>query len=188
MQKINPIYLTEDDVKKLLPNEVGRGSDGMVFKYNKEYLIKLYHNKLRFMKSKITDVNILKTFFYEPITYYDEENVKLRSSSAIDMTINRQKEVKRTHLPKAPVYINNRFSGYLIKRLSGVQIHKLSGMPLMYKKAIIEEVLKSVDELFKNYIYHIDLANSPITKSLHINSRGEIESVGHSNILVNPLT
>lgn len=104
------------------------------------------------------------------------------------MIINRQDQVKRTHLPKTPVYIDERFAGYLIKRLSGIQIHKLAGMPLKYKKIIMQEVIESVTELLENYIYHVDLANSPIAQSLRVNSRGEIENVGHSHVLVNPIT
>lgn len=196
MQKMNSIYLTETDVRNLLAKEIGHGTDGMVFKYDKDYLIKLYHSKLKFLDCKVTDDsdikiytgNISKNNFYEPITYFDEEDVKLRSNYSIDMIINRQSEVKRTHLPKAPVYIDNRFAGYLIKKISGIQIHKLSGMPLNYKKIIMQEVIESVAELLENYIYHVDLANSPTAQSLRVNSRGEIESVGHSHVLVNPFT
>lgn len=194
MQKINPIYLTEADVRKMLPNEIGHGTDGMVFKYDKEYLIKIYHNRLKFIDNKITDDSDIKIYngdisrnrFCEPITYIDEEDVKLRSNYAIDTIINRQKQVKRTHLPKAPVYINERFAGYLIKKLNGIQIHKLSGMPLKYKKIILKEVIESVEELLENHIYHVDLANSPNAQSLRLNNRGEIENVGHSHVLVNP--
>lgn len=74
----------------------------------------------------------------------------------------------------------------MLKKLNGIQIHKLSGMPLKYKKIIIKEVIESVEELLKNYIYHVDLANSPNAQSLRVNSRGEIENVGHSHVLVNP--
>lgn len=48
MLKMNPVYLTQDNVRNLLPKEIGHGTDGIVFKYNKDYLIKLYHSKLKF--------------------------------------------------------------------------------------------------------------------------------------------
>lgn len=189
------IYLTQNDFNKLLSKEIGHGTDGAVFKYTNEYLIKIYHSSLRKMNNqnsddsdiKIYDGNVQNNNFCEPINYYYLD-VKLRSSNAIDLVIDKQKYIKRTHLPQAPVYIDERFSGYVLKKINGIQIHKLRAMPLKYKLKIIEDVIISVKELLDNYIYHIDLANSPYSLACHINERGKIENVGHSHVLVNPFT
>ena len=52
----------------------------------------------------------------------------------------------------------------------------------------MKEVLISVKELLDNYIYHVDLSNSPYSKKLFINNEGVTEHLGHSHVLVNPFT
>ena len=57
---------------------------------------------------------------------------------------------------------------------------------MLYK--IMKEVLLAVKELMDNYIYHVDLSNSPYSKKLFINPDGVHEHLGHSHVLVDPFT
>lgn len=199
MERIDPIYLTKNDLDMLRNFEVGHGTDGSVFRFGKHGLIKIYHSLIKNILSaqdcledemKIFNKNDFKlTNFQEPITYYHytDEDIKLRSKDAIKLAISRQKDITRTNLPKNMVYVEGKFAGCLLKRQKGIQIHKLSGLPMAAKKKIILETIESVQELLDHYIYHIDLSNSPYAKTYY-NNDGIIEKVGHSHVLVQPLT
>jgi hypothetical protein len=62
-------------------------------------------------------------------------------------------------------------------------------LPFALKRKIMKKVLYNVKELMDNYIYHIDLDNSPFTKnSCYTNDEGKTELVGHSHVIINPVT
>lgn len=198
MKRTYPLYLQFSDLEKLQKKEIGHGTDGTVYRLNKDYLIKIYHTnfrKLKKMQATLSDIDDVKIFdrnSYKPakhneiINYYtfDGDAVKISSNEAIFRAMDRQQNVTMTNLPQNVVYINNRVAGCILKRSKGVQIHKLTGLPLKQRKKIFLTLLKQVDELLKNYIYHVDLDNSPFSTSIYINEDGMMEKVGHSHVLV----
>ena len=133
---------------------------------------------------------VVHKFDKEPITYfkYDDEDIRIRSKEAIYRAIERQDSITRTYLPQNVVYINGHFAGCVLKYIRGIQIHKLRFLPLSKRKQIMREILLSVKELMDNYIYHVDLSNSPHSKKMFINNNGEVEHLGHSHVLVDPFT
>ncbi len=81
----------------------------------------------------------------------------------IEKATNKQESVKLTNLPQAAIYIDNKFSGYVLKRVRGLDIHY--AWFLLSKKSkirILKELLIKVRELTDNYIYPTDIANSPL--------------------------
>ena len=195
------IYLTSDEFKKVLQNEVGHGTDGVVFKYNKDYLIKLYRKDfykepnelIKKAETKIYDPNNKPKFIpiKQNIRFYikdDDTKMKMTDQNAITKIIDRQKKVTKTELPKKLVYVDGRFVGVLLKKVKGIQIHKFTGMPFAFKKKAAIAVLDAVKELLDNNIYHEDLANSPYANTAYRKGDDLIQSHGHSHVLINPLT
>ena len=195
------LYLAKEDFDKL--KEVGHGTDGCVFKYKKNTLVKVYHKDLiKFDNYDEILTKKDKVYKGEKIpfkgsvancNYYlndDNDVIKIRTEDALKKAVEKQKDVSRTKLPKGAFYINNRFVGVVLDRINGVQIHKLSIMPLKYKYQIIKSLLLDVDELLKNNVYHVDLSNSPYsTKCCTRDKDGNVIAIkGHSHVLVNPLT
>ena len=185
---MNAIYLIPEDLKK----EIGHGTDGTVYAYNSKYYVKLYHayvkDILMHAKNSLEETKIYQKnsssiyTFSEPLTYYSykEEEIKIRPKDAIYLAMKRQENVLRNDLPQAPVYLNHRFAGCLIKKVSGISIHKLIGLPQNIKRKIMLEVLLDIEELLQNNIYPIDLANSPYSTTLGFEK-------GHSHILASPI-
>ena len=186
---MNSIYLTPNDLK----NEIGHGTDGTVYKYNSKYYVKLYHAYVKSIlmqaKTSLEETKIYQKnsssihMISEPLTYYSykEEDIRIRPKDAIYLAMKRQENVHRNYLPQAPVYLNHRFAGCLLKKVSGISIHKLMGLPQNIKRKIMTEVLLDIEELLDNNIYPVDLANSPYANTFSFEK-------GHSHILVNPIT
>ena len=199
------IEFTHDEFCKL--KEIGHGTDGCVFKYKRNLLIKIYHKRLIALNE---ENNILtkneKIYDNEKIpfkandtstgiNYYTGDGinkiVKIEDNlKALEMAIDIQKNIKRTTLPLGAVFYKDNNVGLIIKKLNGTQIHKLSGMPYKYKYEIIKSLLLDVEELLKNNIYHVDLANSPFAISSYYRDKDNITRplYGHSHVLVNPIT
>lgn len=200
MERKDALFFSIDGFDKLRKYELGHGTDGGVYRYSDTELIKIYHKRIkRIEELGISDDSDMKfynkdtivhRFDKEPITYFrwSDEDIKLRSKDAIYEAIARQANIKRTHLPKNVVYINGHFAGCVLEYIKGIQIHKLRFLPLNKRKQIMREILLSVKELMDNYIYHIDLSNSPYSKKMFVNNQGVTEHLGHSHVLVNPFT
>ncbi len=202
MERIFSIHISSDDFLSKKYKIIGSGTDGIVIKYNNEYFLKIYRSKLNFMLNP--DILSKETKQYErslnqgkrnndPIIYYKHsifpnEDVRLYSLEALRRAIKKQDSVFRTKLPVGALYIDNQFCGSVIKASKGIQIHKLTGIPLPFRKRIIIDVLEALRELLDNYIYHVDLSNSPHAKSIYIDSNNIPRSFGHSHILINPFT
>ncbi len=207
-----PLYLTSEEARNLIMKRSSYGTDGKVFRANSKYLIKLYYSKISRLlsKEKINDVideedKDIKIYYpktikfenkpIEEVIYYSEEEVlgekeiKVRSPQAIILAMDRQMRVKKTHLPQNAVYIDGNFAGCILLAEHGLQIHSLTGMPLNYKKKIMKNVLANISELFDNCIYHLEMDNKPNSKNaILVHDDGVIEEVGHSHVLVNPIT
>lgn len=202
MSNLEPVYLKIEDLEILKKREIGRGTDGIVVKYDRKYLVKLYHRKLIDIMSILKQIDDqtkeykmgdIKGKINEPFNYYmynenNDEHIKLQSKYAIRKAMERQKNITRTRLPQNIVYLNNQFAGCLLEYIRGTGIYSLTGMPLKYKKIIFTEVIKSVRELLDNNIYHIDLNNRPQSRALYKDEEGIVKDLGHSHVLVNPLT
>jgi hypothetical protein len=206
-----PLKLTKEEAKALITESAPHGTDGSVFKANNKYLIKLYHQMVnkclndKKYESIVDDDSDVKIYemkktkhekkpIDEFINYYVKEDtssepVKMRSSEAIGLAMNRQQKVLKTHLPKNAVYIDGVFAGCILLAQHGLQIHSLTGLPLRFKKKIMKRVLENVSELFDNCIYHVELFNKPHSKdSIYVREDGKMEQVGHSHVLVSPIT
>lgn len=197
------LYLKTEDLNEL--KEIGHGTDGTVYLYKNNTLIKLYHKRVKEIVSDVEkndeDIKIYTTgqknynnnYYNNDLTYYHydkegNENIKLLPKDAIRKAIERHDDIELTSLPIGTVYLNGRFAGCLLERQRGIQIHKLTGLPLNMRKRIYLNVLKAEAELLKNNIYHVDLSNSPYAKKRVILPNKEIITTGHSHVLVNPVT
>lgn len=191
------LYLTTEDLAGL--KKIGNGTDGTVYNYKNDLLIKLYHkNVTQIITESKNDEDIKiyekgaklgSNFYKNDLIYYTsekDEEVKLLPKDAIHKAIERRDNVELTSLPVGVVYLNGHFAGCVIKRQRGIQIHKLTGLPINVKKKIYLNVLKAHAELLRNNVYHIDLSNSPYVKKSVILPNETLISTGHSHILVNP--
>lgn len=200
MEQTSPIYLSKEDFLSIQKRKIGYGKDGVTFRYNRQEIIKIYHQNLDSIMLSLAAFEKDSVKIYEKGNYderlpdvltayiYNEENderLKLPSKNAIKLAIEKQKRITKTRLPKNLVYVEKIFAGCLIDYQKGIQIHKLKGLPFSLKRQITLEILKNVRELIENNIYHVDLDNSPYSsKSVFIHSNGSKELVGHSHILV----
>lgn len=202
------INLSYEDLNSLLDKEIGHGTEGRVIPFDKNRLIKLYHKYVRYFKRRQfpltdndADVKIYHKGDYKKGDdsfdmfrfYITEDNgdfIRIRSGeAAIKSAQERQMRVTHTRLPQNSVYIDGKFAGCTLLTIRGIQIHKLIGLPLALKKKIMKKVLFNVKELMDNYIYHLDLDNSPFTKDNYfVNDEGKSEVVGHSHVIINPVT
>lgn len=195
------IYIKKDEFDKL--KEIGSGTDGRVFKFNKHYLIKIYRRQLKniFETSYNIDDSDIKIYnknnlkinnTHEQINYFKSDNIdniRIRTKDALIEAIKRQDNIQRSNLPIDIVYIDGKFAGCLLKKVNGIQIHKLTGLPMKYKREIVKNILLDVKELLSNYIYHTDLSNSPFSLSTFKDEHDNIVlKNGHSHVLVNPFT
>ena len=162
--------------------------------YNDED-VKIYVMKKDRTKAEEQEFNRNSKTHRQYITYYKkddeipEHDTKLAASEAITAAIRRQGNIKRTKLPLASVYYNNKFIGCIIEKLNGIGIHKLQWLPMNMKIKIINSVIDDLDELMQNHVYHRDLSNSPYAGVGYIDENGEyVYETGHSHVLVNPLT
>lgn len=195
----NTIFLTLEDLNSF--KKIGEGTDGIVYQYSKDTLIKIYRKNIFEITNiqeiinkpdKIYNKETFKIKNYKDkmANYYKkdaDEYIKLRSKDVIFEAIRRQKNIKRSNLPKGCVYIDRKFAGCILKKLYGIQIHKLTGINKRYKFKIIKNLLLDVSELLENNIYHRDLAKSLFNYDNFIDENGnEVITKGHSHILVNP--
>lgn len=202
------VYLTQEEIDNLLKQELGHGTDGRVMRFDRNRMIKLYHKYINWFKGKYhlneetdDDIKIYKMGDYKTRSdifdmfsfYVSEDNgefIRIRNgAAAVASARKRQMRVKNTRLPQDAVFIDGKFIGCTLTAIKGIQIHKLIGLPFSLKKKIMKKVLYNVKELMDNYIYHIDLDNSPFTKDNYFkNEEGKMENVGHSHVLINPIT
>lgn len=196
------LNLTEEDLKNL--KQIGFGSDGAIYLYKNQYLIKLYHQSVKEILFANTNDDNIKIYerknkkdwqnlYNNTLTYYsynpkNKEYILLIPKDGLQKVIEKSGDLQYTSLPKGIVYLNGHFAGSILERKRGIEIHRLSGMPLSYKKKIYLNILKSLAELYKHNIYHIDLHNSPYVEKIVNFPSCSLLSHGHSHILVNPVT
>lgn len=106
----------------------------------------------------------------------DQNNqIPAYSIRQISASIERQKNIKLSSLPIAPIYVDNRLAGVVIRRFKNYYaFHKIINFfPRKKKIEIFEDILEKLRELTENYIYPTDFGN--ITEGVN----------PHSNILLN---
>lgn len=190
---MDAIYLTKNEFENIKKNKIGEGSDACVYRVSKDILYKIYHehrlaphlsNYDGIVDSegvRIASQDALKRYnkkasIEQPsIRYVDKEGVRLCSETAILKAIERQPYIENVDLPLAPIYLNGRFKGCVLKDQHGMQLHSFRFLPKNIKRQLCLNILKQVKELVENYIYPIDLCNNPDLKAV---------KKGHSNILL----
>ena len=191
--------LTEEEFRKIQRHEIGHGTDGVVYKYHRGYLIKVYRQNIEepsvLEKTKEYDRENPPKFALEKsnLTFYfkskdDVDRIRVNKEKAMEYIHEKQLKVVKTHLPKKLVYVDGKFVGVLLKKVKGIQIHKLTGAPFKIRKKIALEVIEAVKELLENNIYHEDLGNSPFSESPSPEHGIYNPSYGHSHVLLNPFT
>lgn len=196
---MNKLNISLDELLKL--KELGSGTEGRVFAYSKDIVLKIYRDSINRLKEireklddeiKIYDKNNLEIINNdETIHFYhndnnDKDRVRMRLIDTFEAINLKQKNIKRTKLPKGLLIVDGKVSGCFMQRLYGIPIHKLTGMSEKYKFEIMKNYLLDVEELLNNYIYHTDLSNSPFVNINYFSDGKLHEQKGHSHILVNP--
>lgn len=192
MSQHDAVYLEKTDLIKLKSKMIGKGTDGSVYDVGNGFLYKIYHDESCFSDISVEhpfldgfedeDIKIAQKgayAFMEEVrpyfSYVDAEGVRIRGDKVIYLALEKQKDVKLTQLPLAPIYVDSRFKGCVLRKHNlHLQIHSLMGLPKWFKSKVLVSVCDSVEELLYNYIYHLDLANYP----------DELRKVSHSNVLV----
>ncbi len=177
---------------------IGEGTDGTVYKFNRDILLKVYHHCLKMINDfryalnlpdKIYDKSSFQhKYSKDQISFrkFDgNDYVRLYSKDIIREIIGKQSYITRTDLPLGVVYIDNHFAGCFFKKAPGIAIHKLCGLPNSIKKLIAQSLLLDIEELLKFNIYPIDLTNSPYSYTQRIDPLGNLKMLqGHSHVLV----
>lgn len=191
---MEPIYLSEKEIEKLQRKKIGSGSEAHVYKASNEILYKIYHNDLsRKITSGHFDESLIKKYPSDDsdvkvvgnlkdvragkhidrfASYYDEEGVKLYDKNAIIKAIQRQPNIEYTSLPKTPIYRleDYKLLGCALKyHKNHTDLHNLSFLPRSTKIKIMKKILRNLQELLKENIYHIDLANKKVSSDSHSN-------------------
>lgn len=190
---MDAVYLSRSDVSNLQRKLIGKGTDGSVYDVGHGYLYKIYHDSSAFSDIDVAhplldnfedDVKIYQKGnsylfhnYHSCFKYIDIHGVRISARESIYLAIQRQKDILYTQLPLAPIYVNSRFKGCVLKKHSfHFQLHYFSCLPLELKKKILLLVLDRVEELVRHYIYPLDISNNPF-----------VDKLSHSNILVSLL-
>ena len=186
------VYLNNEDLNKY--KSIGKGTEAKVYKVNNEYLYKIYTIPLRANKNDVdnndyqidndgvkvvTDIKKTSVKNVDPYPYYiDASGVKkVYSEKVIYDAMERQKNIKGTYLPQAPIYVDGKFKGCVLKNHNHyINMHSMFLLPKKTKLQILSKLLVKVKELTDNNIYHCDLCNY------------KTDEYTHSNVLINPLT
>lgn len=190
---MEPIYLSNRQLKALESKKLGSGSEAHVYKVDDNLLYKIYHNEISrrialgelnkmVLKSSYddSDVKIVKNIkdvksnmIKNPfLTYYDKEGVKLYHKNAILKAIQKQSNIEYSSLPQAPIYkaSNGKLIGCVLKyHKNHINLHSLSFLPNSMKIKLMKKILRNVEELLKENIYHVDLSNKKVSNNTHSN-------------------
>lgn len=128
------------DVKDLNLKKIGSGTEADIYRFNNDYLLKIYKEGLIDEKSEIYNEFRL------------EEIACLRN------------RVKNTNLLYGPVYINQEFSGALTyNHRYAPNLNILDLIPsTKYKLRIFQELLENLKEFESNGMYHIDITEENV--------------------------
>lgn len=174
----NDVNLTIQEAEKLKNKKIGEGSEAVVYRASKKIVYKIYHTTNNILvpddaETKIvTSLKDIKTndIKLPPLDYYDINGVRISREDAVNRAIEKQKYIKMSSLPLGNVMINNRFRGCVYKAYNHcIPIHSIKTFPKTVRLKIIKELLLKVDELLKQTIYPIDLANKPTVNQTHSN-------------------
>jgi hypothetical protein len=180
---------------------VGGGTDGIIYQYTNNILLKIYRNRFDQFQNLQQILELPDQIFdkknYQPYCYQNHLSfqkqddlgyVKLYSKDTIAEVVKKGQFVKRSHLPKGPVYLDSKFVGCFLQKISGIPIHNFRNMPRSFKRTIIASLVDDVEELLNHFIYPIDLHNSPFSTIQYLDSHGNLQILqGHSHVLVSLL-
>ena len=186
---MDAIHISKKDLNNY--KLIGKGTEAEVYKAGKDYLYKIYTIPLREKEDEINGVYTVddegvkvvnskgkaSIKNMDPYPYYvDAAGVKkVYDQRVIYDAMERQKNITGTTLPLAPIYLDGKFKGCVLKNHHPyINIHSLFLLPKNTKLKILSNLLKKVKELTDNNIYHCDLANY------------KVDEYTHSNVLINP--
>lgn len=136
---MNRLYLF-DEIRNLHLKKIGSGTEADIYKFNKEYLLKIYKDQLLEEKSEI---------------YNDDR---------LEQIASLRNKLKNTNLVFGPVYINQEFSGALTyNHRCAPNLNILDLIPsTKYKLRIFQELLENLREFENNNLYHIDITEKNV--------------------------
>jgi len=177
MESLGKLNINSSDFEKIKCKKIGEGNDAIVYNAGKGNLYKVYKEESMFKNinkpTKIYKKGNRKKNIEERILYLDKDGVKIYYKDAFKRIVKKQDSINLSSLPKSSLYINGKFSGCVLKKINGVSIHNIFGiLSKKTKLKILKSILEEVKELTDNFIYPIDIANSPWVGK-------------HSNILIN---
>lgn len=185
------VHLSKGDVFNLQRRLIGRGTDGNVYDVGNGILYKIYHDSSFFSDIDVLhplldgiedDIKIYQRgnsslFRNNDCSYFkyiDSSGVRISGQESIMLAIQRQKNIRYTQLPLAPIYVNSRFKGCVLRKHKlHFQLHYFSFLSEARKRQILLLIMDRVEELVRLYIYPLDVCNRPIGDKL-----------SHSNILL----
>ena len=180
---MDKIEITKHDLEKF--KIIGKGTEGTIYQYSNDELIKIYHSNSDYMQVNIQNVifdedgvNVtpVKNFKninvkQRAIQYFDAEGVRLSREESIIKAIETQKDIHLTKLPQKPIYLDGKIRGCsLYYHKYAMNIYSVMNIPVYkWRLKIIREILKEVKELADHNIYHIDLSQHPTKESKNTN-------------------
>lgn len=180
---MNKIEISTPDLQKL--KIIGQGSEGTIYEYSQNELLKIYHSYYDCMQMDIKNatfdedgVNVTpiknfknKSIHHNTIQYFDEEGVRLSRKESISRAIAAQKDIHLTRLPQSAVYVDGKLKGCsLYYHRHTTNIYTVMNIPLYrLRLKIIKKILEEVKELTSHHIYHIDLCQHPTLESKNTN-------------------
>lgn len=183
MVRVEPVYLTKEDVKNLTAKKIAHGREGNIYRVKRGVLYKIYHAPEGVFKTGMTPiydsegVNITdyKQFRHQHIgpktlRYMDNEGNRIPKEEALFKAIERQKFITMSDLPKNVIYVDNKIKGCVLKEhYPAWQIHVIESLPLPIRIKILKKLLVMVKELLEHNIYPVDLAQIPTVEYPYTN-------------------
>ena len=167
---------TELDKIKATKKALGSGVDGTVYAMDNKTVYKFYHDtsdtvcligpgiyddegvNIKPWQELMTDNRAVREN-KKPINYIDKEGVILSKKAAITKAVEKQKYVKLTKLPQAPIMVDHRLVGCAYHRYHTIWgIYALGLYPPSVRKKVMRKLYVKLRELYANNIYPVTLA------------------------------
>ncbi len=146
------LNLKKEDIKKL--ENIGSGAFGTVYRFNDDYAIKVYHDKVK------TGFGLLAN---NPQLRRMDKAIKLKRIN---------KKLEYTDLVQDLLYIDGKYAGIVIPYYEGTTLNHMMNAPIELKIDISKQLVRNCKELTSNNIYPLDFK---LNNMMYVN--GEVKFI-----------